>query len=565
MSLLQKVLAFCDAQKLRSKFARSVITHRGTLYSTTLFLKDDKNESENSSFSTFQNSKLGKTSKSRLKKSSSFSIDRSGFYGLDYSIDPLISAETTGNIPNVSIGNNNENLKNSKGNRVNNPNKEVLTPLGEDLQYYISMRGPISLHDYIGQTSNHSLYGYYHQSSNSLEKNDENLENDSIGSNDEINSNNNSNSTNKLKGTVIGKKGDFITSPEISQLFGECIGIWCISVWQQLGCPEQFNLIELGPGNGTLMKDILRVANRFPNFKKAISINFIELSESMRIKQRETLEINDIVENIVDKNEDSKVINYEYEEFLTKPTPSKKKQMMNHTSSNPSSNQSNTPKTNDSQTVSTTSSNNNNNNNNNDKKQNNTAQTNDGVLVTWYDFLQNVPQSETIPNIIIAQEFLDALPVHQFVYTKNGWREKLVDFDLDPNTKMNFRIVLSKSSTPASKTLLNLHEKDMKDFSNNNQEQDKQQQQSQLQLPKEKKLSEKIAERKKFAQWNQLKVGNDNVDTSSVSTVEDVTREQSDIKMGVELNINDNNVVDDLVSVPLVDDDKLKAKLSEGR
>jgi SAM-dependent MidA family methyltransferase len=52
----------------------------------------------------------------------------------------------------------------------------------------------------------------------------------------------------------IGAGGDFITSPEISQLFGEMVGIWCLATWENMGRPDAINLVELGPGNGTLMK-----------------------------------------------------------------------------------------------------------------------------------------------------------------------------------------------------------------------------------------------------------------------------------------------------------------------
>ena len=64
--------------------------------------------------------------------------------------------------------------------------------------------------------------------------------------------------------TSIGTDGDFITAPEISQLFGETIGFWLISKWQQLGCPKEFALIELGPGMGILMRDLMRVVKLVP-------------------------------------------------------------------------------------------------------------------------------------------------------------------------------------------------------------------------------------------------------------------------------------------------------------
>ena len=58
---------------------------------------------------------------------------------------------------------------------------------------------------------------------------------------------------------VFGSKGDFVTSPEISQMFGEMVGVWAVSTWHHLGKPSRFSLAELGPGRGTLTMDVLRV------------------------------------------------------------------------------------------------------------------------------------------------------------------------------------------------------------------------------------------------------------------------------------------------------------------
>lgn len=132
--------------------------------------------------------------------------------------------------------------------------KEPLTSLGKDLQSYIKLKGPITLHDYMAQALNHMAHGYY-----------------------------------QSKNEVIGEKGDFITAPEVSQLFGEMLGIWCLSMWEQMGRPAKLNLVELGPGKGTLMKDMLRVAARFAPFKQAISVHLVELSLSLRVKQYEAL------------------------------------------------------------------------------------------------------------------------------------------------------------------------------------------------------------------------------------------------------------------------------------
>ena len=74
---------------------------------------------------------------------------------------------------------------------------------------------------------------------------------------------------------VLGKKGDFVTSPEISQLFGEIIGLFILNDWST-NINDKFNLIELGPGRGTLMRDILNITKKFSTFNKMINIHLIE-------------------------------------------------------------------------------------------------------------------------------------------------------------------------------------------------------------------------------------------------------------------------------------------------
>lgn len=92
-----------------------------------------------------------------------------------------------------------------------------------------------------------------------------------------------------LSAAPFGADGDFITAPEISQVFGELIGLWCVDMWQQLGSPPRFTLAELGPGRGTLMKDALRAARVSPAFVAAASVALVEVSPVLRTVQRETL------------------------------------------------------------------------------------------------------------------------------------------------------------------------------------------------------------------------------------------------------------------------------------
>jgi NADH dehydrogenase [ubiquinone] 1 alpha subcomplex assembly factor 7 len=83
----------------------------------------------------------------------------------------------------------------------------------------------------------------------------------------------------------IGKDGDFVTAPEISQMFGELIGLWAVEVWRGLGSPVPVRLVELGPGRGTLMADAIRAASIDPNFRVAIDLHLVETSEILRHQQ----------------------------------------------------------------------------------------------------------------------------------------------------------------------------------------------------------------------------------------------------------------------------------------
>ena len=125
--------------------------------------------------------------------------------------------------------------------------------LSTHLKALIDANGPLTVADYMQEALLHPDYGYY------------------------------------TTRAPFGVAGDFITAPEISQIFGEVIGLWCAAVWQQSGSPPTVALIEFGPGRGTLMADILRAARIVPGFSDAIDVHLVEASPRLRALQRETL------------------------------------------------------------------------------------------------------------------------------------------------------------------------------------------------------------------------------------------------------------------------------------
>lgn len=127
------------------------------------------------------------------------------------------------------------------------------TPLARKLKQRIRARGPIPVAAYMRACLTDPEHGYY------------------------------------VERPAIGAKGDFITAPEISQAFGELIGLWSAVVWQQMGAPARCNLVELGPGRGTMMRDALRAARVVPGFLDAAHVVLIEIDDVLRAQQRETL------------------------------------------------------------------------------------------------------------------------------------------------------------------------------------------------------------------------------------------------------------------------------------
>ncbi len=180
-----------------------------------------------------------------------------------------------------------------------------MSALGDEIRALIGQEGPISLERYMALALAHPTHGYY------------------------------------MNRDPFGAEGDFTTAPEISQMFGELIGLWAAEIWAAMGGPNPLRLIELGPGRGTLMSDALRAARVAPEFRAALDVCLIETSPALAAIQHDTL--------------------------LTAGAP-----------------------------------------------------------VSWAAQLEDAPDG---PAVMIANEFLDALPIRQYVRGPRDWRERLVGLD----------------------------------------------------------------------------------------------------------------------------------------
>jgi SAM-dependent MidA family methyltransferase len=166
----------------------------------------------------------------------------------------------------------------------------------------------------------------------------------------------------------IGTDGDFITAPEISQVFGELIGVWCAVVWRSMGSPAPLRLVELGPGRGTLMRDALRAARSAPPFLAAATVHLIETSAPLRATQQQTLGSNPVVSLSNHGDAPAAVLRQAQDEGgMRWPVP-----------------------------------------------------------IEWHEAIGEVPEG---PAIVIANEFLDALPIRQLVFVDGAWHERVVDVD----------------------------------------------------------------------------------------------------------------------------------------
>jgi SAM-dependent MidA family methyltransferase len=127
------------------------------------------------------------------------------------------------------------------------------TPLARKIASRLASGGPISVHDYIEACLYDSECGYYRTKA------------------------------------AIGQGGDFVTAPEISQVFGELIGLWAGEVWRQMGEPARVWLVELGPGRGTLMADAIRALKVVPGFLSGATVHLVETSKTLQDSQRAAL------------------------------------------------------------------------------------------------------------------------------------------------------------------------------------------------------------------------------------------------------------------------------------
>ncbi|MGH7001838.1 MAG: class I SAM-dependent methyltransferase, partial [Stellaceae bacterium] len=181
------------------------------------------------------------------------------------------------------------------------------TPLLEHLRGLIRAGGPLTVERYMEIALWHPQWGYY------------------------------------ATHTPVGAHGDFVTAPEISQIFGELIGLWMADIWQRSGAPDPVIVCELGPGKGTLMADLLRAATTVPAFRRAIRVHLVEASATLRAVQTDALQA---------------------------ATPA------------------------------------------------------------WHGSLATVPAG---PLLLVANEFLDALPVGQFERRADGWHERRIGLDAHGN------------------------------------------------------------------------------------------------------------------------------------
>jgi len=313
---------------------------------------------------------------------------------------------------------------------------EAGTPLTEELIAYIGVRGPITVAEFMRRVLRDGEFGYYTKKGSRSGKkqaagavvgddgvdgmeddNDWDLDDDDHV--DDIQPADDSTTQQHVGGEhVIGSGGDFITAPEVSQLFGESLLVWLMTQYETLNSPSKIQIIEIGPGKGTLICDIVRSAiTTFPDFasalrngnavvdgdggedgetrrrkKMAVGVHLVELANGMRARQKESLQNLEKEATVVEKGFSFKFTEDDYSTDL--------KEEVDHQSSS---------------------------------AEDDGKEDNDSIHFSWHDVLSSVPTHDAvtgkpIPTFIICQELVDALPVHSFQKIEGGvWRERLVD------------------------------------------------------------------------------------------------------------------------------------------
>jgi NADH dehydrogenase [ubiquinone] 1 alpha subcomplex assembly factor 7 len=283
---------------------------------------------------------------------------------------------------------------------------EAATPLSDFLMQRIGVSGqPITTAEYMRHALTHPKYGYYTSSSSSMDRGASSSEDD--WDSDEY-SEDSSNSkvpqqspSHKAQTSIFGPGGDFVTAPELSSVFGHCLCVWFMTQWQALFRPTKIQLVELGPGKGTLMADILELAHssKLLDFGRSItSIHLIEASIPLRKEQQATL--TKVLGHLVD---------LEFFDGEKAYNDGDDKQGATATSNNRSGHSSG---------------------------RRNSVNT---IRVEWHrDFAAfQKSRDKDVPTMVILQEFLDALPVHQFQQTEEGWRERMIDVVAAEDEKAN--------------------------------------------------------------------------------------------------------------------------------
>jgi NADH dehydrogenase [ubiquinone] 1 alpha subcomplex assembly factor 7 len=285
------------------------------------------------------------------------------------------------------------------------------TELTKHLHAIIETRGPMSMSTFMNYALTHPVHGYY------------------------------------MKSDVFGKAGDFTTSPEISQMFGELLGVWCAAMWENLGRPSKIHLVELGPGRGTLSNDMLNAVKHMHNFFKSIHLHLVEVSPHLRRIQAQKFGL--VYPSNISSEQISAIpvpAGLEHHDLASTAGQATAFSLHDQKPNTDPGNSDTTEKNAASKTTFSAGSS----ASHSSLLPDVTLKTLPGTSISWHARFEDVPEFPAgEPVLVIAQEFFDALPIYQLEMTSQGWRERLVDIDDRPETTDWFRTTLAPSPTPA--------------------------------------------------------------------------------------------------------------------